>query len=283
MIKTRTLEEKIASVLKADDIPPAEIGQLITEVEAAAKAADETASKSHEDALDPTKIVDATKVGAAVATAALTRDRLQAALPRLREKQKVQAEIEYSIAWTAERDKVEAMRNELVANLQRYPALAAEMIDMVQRIAPIDAMIKHSNATRPDAEHALQNTEEIARYVTGFGVAGHTGLLSLMTEMKLPKFKSDDNAYQYLWPPRVPSMAETMAAAGAFAVPEYNWRQWDKELDKRERQKEIDNDQMQKFYEDKQREREAADKVAIEKAKEADRQAYRERGWPARG
>jgi hypothetical protein len=92
MTKTRTLEEKIASVLKADDIPSADIGQLITEVEAAAKAADETASKAHEDALDPTKIVDATKVGVAVATAALTRDRLQAALPRLREKQKVQAD-----------------------------------------------------------------------------------------------------------------------------------------------------------------------------------------------
>jgi hypothetical protein len=161
--------------------------------------------------------------------------------------------------------------------------LVAELINLVQSIAPLDALIRQVNAGRPDGEHSLQETECLARDVTGFGLPGHGGLLSLLTELKLPKFKSDDNAYQYLWPPRVPSMAETMAAAGAFTVPEYNWRNWPAELDKSERQKELDNDAMKDFYQQREREREEREKIAIEKAKEADRQAYRERGWPARG
>lgn len=50
-----------------------------------------------------------------------------------------------------------------------------------------------------------------------------------------------------------------------------------------ERQKEIDNDAMKDFYQQRERERAEREKIAIEKAKEADRQAYRERGWPVRG
>jgi hypothetical protein len=255
---TKSLDERVAIALKADDISPAEVGQLITEVEAAAKAADERASKAHQDALDPSKIVDAKTVGAAVATAALTRDRLQAALPRLREKQKVQAEIEYSIAWSAERDKVEAMRNELVANLQRYPALAAEMIDMVQRIAPIDAMIRHVNATRPDGEHALLNTEEIARDVTGFVASGWpNGLLSLVTEMKLPKFKLDGDGYQYTYPPPQPTLAQQMIASGGLAVP-YNPMSphWHEAIAARDAERQAEFDKAAAFSANQEAERE---------------------------
>jgi hypothetical protein len=37
---------------------------------------------------------------------------------------------------------------------------------------------------------------------------------------------------------------------------------------------------MKDFYQQRERERAEREKIAIEKAKEADRQAYRERGWP---
>ena len=58
------------------------------EVEAAAQAAEEDAAKAREQALDPAVVVDVASVGATVATATLTRDRLQAALPRLQERLK---------------------------------------------------------------------------------------------------------------------------------------------------------------------------------------------------
>jgi hypothetical protein len=95
MTKSKSLDERIAAALKPDaEISSVELGQLLDEVEAAAKAADETASKAHREALDPSKIVDTKTVGAAVATAALTRDRLQAALPPLTERCKQAAERE---------------------------------------------------------------------------------------------------------------------------------------------------------------------------------------------
>jgi hypothetical protein len=218
-----SIEERIAAALAADDATSSDLGILITEVEAAAIAADETATKAHQDALDPTKIVDAVKVGAAVATATLTHDRLQAALPRLREKHKEAAAIEYTTAWLADYDRAKAMRDELAAEIeQRYPVLAAELIALVTRIAPVDAEIVRVNQARPNGGQALQKTEETARGVTGFSSGGWTnGLLSLVTEMKLPKFKPGGDGYQYTYPPPQPTLAQQMIASGGLAVP-YN-------------------------------------------------------------
>ena len=79
-----SLEEHIATALTATDITSSDLAALIAEVEAAAQAADENAAKARAAALDPAVVIDTAKVGAAVVTAELTRDRLQAALPRLR-------------------------------------------------------------------------------------------------------------------------------------------------------------------------------------------------------
>jgi hypothetical protein len=247
---TKTLDERIAYTLKGDnEIASAEIGELLADVEAAAKAADETASKAHREALDPTRIVDAKSVAATVAAAALQRDRYQAALPRLEERRKQIAEAEYYRSWAETRDEVQAQRDELVRELrERYPVLARELIEMVSKIAPTDAMIDQVNKGRPDGEHSLQQTECLARDVLNFGVANHGGLLSLTTELKLPKFKSDDNAYQYMWPQRVPSIAEQMARAGAFNVP-YNPMyspHWHEAIDERDRQRRAEHERAAK-------------------------------------
>jgi len=134
---TKTLDERIAYTLKGDnEIASAEIGELLADVEAAAKAADETASKAHREALDPTRIVDAKSVAATVAAAALQRDRYQAALPRLEERRKQIAEAEYYRSWAETRDEVQAQRDELVRELrERYPVLARELIEMVSKMA----------------------------------------------------------------------------------------------------------------------------------------------------
>ena len=102
MNKLPTLEQRIAAALTSTDITSSDLATLIAEVEAAAQAADENATKAREQALDPAVVVDAAKVGAAVATATLTRDRLQAALPRLQERLKQVREQEDLAAWKAE-------------------------------------------------------------------------------------------------------------------------------------------------------------------------------------
>jgi hypothetical protein len=85
---TPTLEQRIASALNAAAITSSDLDTLIAESEAAAAAADLAAAKAREAALDPAVVVDTAKMGAAVATATLSRDRLQAALPRLQQQLK---------------------------------------------------------------------------------------------------------------------------------------------------------------------------------------------------
>ena len=83
---TPTLEQRIAAALTATDITSSDLRQLLVDVEAAAAAADADATKAREAALDPAVVIDTAKVGAAVATATLARDRVQAALPRLQQR-----------------------------------------------------------------------------------------------------------------------------------------------------------------------------------------------------
>ena len=66
-----SLESRIAAMLSAADAKSDAVAALVTEVEAAAQEADATATKTREEALDPAIVVDAAKVGAAVATATL--------------------------------------------------------------------------------------------------------------------------------------------------------------------------------------------------------------------
>jgi hypothetical protein len=81
---TPTLEQRIASALNAAAITSSDLDTLIAESE----AADLAAAKAREAALDPAVVADTAKMGAAVATATLSRDRLQAALPRLQQQLK---------------------------------------------------------------------------------------------------------------------------------------------------------------------------------------------------
>ena len=87
------------------------IAGLVTEVEGAAQEADATATKTREEALDPATVIDAAKVGASLATAELTRDRLRAALPRLQEQLKQAREREYAECWLNDYAAVKARRD----------------------------------------------------------------------------------------------------------------------------------------------------------------------------
>ena len=107
------------------------------------------------------------------------------------------------------------------------------------------------------------------------------GLLSLAADLKLPKFEEDGNRYQYSWPPTQPNLAlqylATMppdpfiaseAAAGVY-------------LKERHRRMLEDNRRQIAEAEQRQREFEERQRKELESAKERDRLAYRERGWPS--
>jgi hypothetical protein len=92
--------------LNAAAITSSDLDTLIAESE----AADLAAAKAREAALDPAVVADTAKMGAAVATATLSRDRLQAALPRLQQQLKQAREREYTAAWREDFKRAEAKR-----------------------------------------------------------------------------------------------------------------------------------------------------------------------------
>ncbi len=76
------LEKRIAGAFM-DDIASGDLGALIVETEAAMTEADATAKAEHEKAVDLVASPEADKARAAMEDAALIRDRLRAALPRI--------------------------------------------------------------------------------------------------------------------------------------------------------------------------------------------------------
>ena len=216
MNKLPTLEQRIAAALTSTDITSSDLAALIVEVEAAAQAAAENATKTREEALDPATVIDVAKVGASLATSELTRDRLRAALPRLQEQLKQAREREYAECWLNDYAAVKARRDAAAENLrERYPAIVDELVTLMTNIAITDKEVSRVNLAAPYGDHPrLRGVELTAR--------GLDRLMQpdvwILQELRLPTFHRDDGPV-LAWPPRVPSLAETYVFPPAFFVP----------------------------------------------------------------
>ena len=93
-----------------------------------------------------------------------TRDRLQAALPRLQDRLAELGAAEEDARRRAVYDKVKAERDKLAEELARvYPPLVDQLVDLMTRLAASDQALNACNRALPrDAEH-LPTAEEIAR------------------------------------------------------------------------------------------------------------------------
>ena len=159
MNKRPTLEQRIAAALTSTDITSSDLAALIAEVEAAAQAADEDATKAREQALDPAVVVDVANVGAAVATATLARDRLQAALPRLQERLKQVREQEDLAAWKADAEKLEVRRiAKMTEFADFYPPMYERIVDHLYSMRALDREIDDLNRRRPNGSCVRLNT-----------------------------------------------------------------------------------------------------------------------------
>jgi hypothetical protein len=260
----KAIEERIASTLAAaDDVKSADLAALIQEVETAAQAADGAATKAREQALDPAVVVDAAKVGAAVATAELTCDRLQAALPRLQERHKQVRRAEAGAAWKAEAEELEARRKALMIEFRKfYPEMIDRIVDHLYSMRALDNEINHFNYRRPDGS---MNSLELS---TPF----------FAMDLKIPD--PDNRGGQLLWPPP-PNLALQYLAAmppDPFLVHEAAAGTY---IEARNRHILEDNRRQIAEAEQRQREFEQQKAAEIEAAKERDQQAHRERGWPS--
>jgi hypothetical protein len=155
-------------------------------------------------------------VGAAVASATLVRDRLQAALARLQEQLKQAREREYVAAWREDYAAVKAKRDATAQMLrERYPAIVDELVTLMTNIAITDKEVSRVNLAAPYGDHPrLRGVELTARGLDRLMQPD----VSIPQELRLPTFHRD-NGSVLVWPPRVPSLAETYVFPPAFLVP----------------------------------------------------------------
>ena len=262
-----TIENRIAGMLSAADAKSDAIAALITEVEVAAQEADATATKTREKALDPATVIDAAKVGAAVATAELTRDRLRAALPRLQEQLKRVRQAEDVAAWRADAEELEQRRLASGAEFRQfYPGMIERIVNHLYDMRALDKKIDHLNSRRPDSSIPALG------YITPF----------FAMDLKIPD--PDNAGGPMLWPPHQPSLAQQMAREMMENPRLFNppgpGPEWWKTIEERNRRALEDNRRQIAEAEQRQREHEEREKADIEKAREADRAAYAGRGWP---
>ena len=260
MMNKPTIERRIAGMLSAADAKSDAIAALITEVEVAAQEADATAIKTREEALDPATVIDTAKVGASLATAELTRDRLQAALPRLQDQLKRVRQAEDVAAWRADAEELERRRLGSGAEFRQfYPGMIERIVNHLYDMRALDKEIDDLNSRRPDPSIPALG------YVTPF----------FAMDLKIPDPDSDpDNAGgPLLWPPPQPSLAQQMAREMMENPRLFNppgpGPEWWKTIEERDRRALEENRKQIAEAEQRQREFEKQKAAEIEAAKGA--------------
>jgi hypothetical protein len=164
--KPDPLDDRIAAAF-ADGATPDTVVALIQETQSAAHAADE---------------------------------RLQVAVPRLRERLTELRTAEEEKRRRAAYEEARAERDELAAELARvYPSFAAQLSDLLGRIRASDDRIEHLNAhALPRGCEPLLVAELVARGLDGF-VQNSVNIPRIVRRVQLPAFQYDIHA-PYAWP-----------------------------------------------------------------------------------
>jgi hypothetical protein len=165
-----TLDERIAAALAAPDQPLSVFADLIAELDDAVDHADRTAREARAYSVDPA-IIDADAHGRAK-DAEFVAQRLHNALAALQELQREAVAREQSVAWHADAEAVEAVRDKLAAEMaEKYPAATAWIIDFFQRMVACDQEVSRINGAAPPLEHRrLLGVELTARGIDNFGL-----------------------------------------------------------------------------------------------------------------
>jgi hypothetical protein len=245
MSKPITLEQRIVVALR-DSIKSDAVAELIQEVEVAAQAADEKAAEARAQTLDPAVVVDTAKVGAAVGTAELTRDRLQAALPRLETRYRETVEAEALAAWRAEADELEPRGVALLDGFAEfYPEMAKRIANHLDDMRAFDKQVDDLNRRRPNGAPALSRSTP-----------------ALAKDLRIP---SPYTTGELWWPPPQPNLALQYLATmppDPFIISEAAKGTYIKERDRR-----VMEDNRRQIAEAEQRQREFEKQKAAEMAK----------------
>ena len=164
------LDARIAAAF-ADGAKSNDVATLIKDTEHAAASASDMAEQARNHALDPTlsgfELTDARKC---MDDAAFKRDRLQAAMEKLRERLAQLKDQEENARRQVAYDKAKAVRDELAKELaDLYPAFAQKLAELLPRIAINDAEIEYiNNHALPRGADRLLVAELTARGLPGW-------------------------------------------------------------------------------------------------------------------
>jgi hypothetical protein len=219
-----TLEQHIVAALDNPNASAAELSELVAQTELAIVAAEETATTARAKAADvlaaPTPR-DAHDAMNAADAAKLTKDRLNGALPKLRDKLTVALEAERHARWLAEYHKAETERDALAAEFAEvYPAIVGTLVDLFGRMQQCDRKCSEvdSQASNLNAEHRrLGKVELHARGLEAFSPYR----LEIAQTVQLPDF-IESNLRR--WPPKQTSMAAEFASI--MAAPPHPGSHW---------------------------------------------------------
>lgn len=177
-----------------------EIDATLSAATAAIATAAAAAEQARKRALDP--LVTAGELAAArtaMDDAAFARERLTAAVSRLRQRlAEVQTSEDQARRLAHYRD-LEQVRDQLAAGLRAlYPAFALKLAALLTRIAANDRAIAHLH--KPTGLPPLLSAELVAREMAGFVNRGFV-TPRLLEEVRLPAFAASAPE-RYLWPPQ---------------------------------------------------------------------------------
>jgi hypothetical protein len=96
---------------------------------------------------------DITAAQQAVALAQLSRDRLQAVLPKLRDRLSAVLNTEAHDHWREDYRRVKAQRDQAANVFAEYPELATRLIEIFRAAQAVDKEVDRVNWSAPDGEH----------------------------------------------------------------------------------------------------------------------------------
>ena len=193
------LDARIAAAF-ADGAKSNDVATLIKDTEHGAASASDRAEQARNHALDPTlsgsELKDARKC---MDDAAFKRDRLQAALGKLRERLAQLKDQEENARRQVAYDKAEAVRDELAKELaDLYPAFAQKLVELLARVVINDGEIDYiNNHALPKGADRLLVAELKARGLPW--VVNNVETPRITNQLCLPPWQPRSN---YLWPPR---------------------------------------------------------------------------------
>jgi hypothetical protein len=251
-----SIEQKISSALAKPNIGSADLTELIGDVAAAADAAEKSAAAEKEKALDLIGSPNIDKAHDTLVATQLARDRLQAILPKLRNRLAEALATEQRARWLVDYQRVEKLRDQAAEKFaHQYPELLDNLVALLREANDVDEESGRVNSSAPSGEHRRLNCVEL----TARGLSKFTRTQpSIAKTIQLPEWEQSSTL---AWPPPQPHFAATYAAS---TVPTFDPRysaDWWKVLEQ-------DNAERAKVTQRRQAEAEAA-QVASREAYEA--------------